>query len=178
MKTNLRFILVAVVLACIAALGFSHVARADCGTVPCTPLSGDVSTAGGTINLGTVVVTVPPDTGAGSVTATETTVTSADYPSDPSLLRGYQVNSGAGVTITIKDDQGNPLDNISKPLTISFANEPGGAIYRWTTPSELAAMGLSGSVGTWLPFPGYIKDGMICTQTFVPGLFAILSLTK
>lgn len=159
MKPTVRLITLLITLMCVALLGASHVALAGspCGSVPCTPSTGEIGPGpGGTINLGTSVVTVGDNSGYVDVSET------------PCSDRTSTI-CGPSVYVNIMDIHRNPEDYSTPPTQICFANPLGGGIFRWYTPSELGNV-----VGAWVQFPSFIKDNMICTLSYMPGTFAVI----
>ena len=147
MKTNLRFILAAVLLACIAALGFSHGVWAGPlmqGTVPTCP-----TTLTGSGKLTTCEATV--DSLGGGVTVTDTALSETVYPLPPRSL-----NFGPAVDVTTNG-------NLVILCFPDIDTPPVGNIWYWLE-----------SAGKWVYWPSYhTSDGLTCTLTGTSGIYTI-----
>ncbi len=167
MKKNFRFVVAAVILAAVAVLGFSRGAWAGplmAGTVPGCSMS---DTGHGE----------PLDTCYSNATfygglPSGWTATLTDYGNN-SALYPNPVPGGGGplVRLNVVDAAGN---NVLLPglMTLCFPDPTGmSVIFRWWTASDyIAVFGSSGPEG-WRVAPSYNANGLVCTQTFMTGIF-------
>lgn len=171
MKTIVRFVIAVVILLSFASVSGNEVAWAapsTSGTVP--PLKDGcdrVGSGGGVLNTGTSIVYLGSDVvpGGGSATAC------AILPDDLYALGNPQGKTkflGAGVSVVVYDAQANPLTILPAAMTVCFPNPLGyGQIHRYWPELDWAS--------SWVPFPTYISaDGLTCTVTFLPGIYAVI----
>jgi hypothetical protein len=154
MKINVRFVIVAVVLACIAALGFSRGAWAGPlmqGSVPscATSLTGSGS-------LTTCNATV---TSSGVVTVTDIALTN-EGPVPGSL------NFGPGVLL---EANGNLVEVCFPDIDVP----PVGNIFRWMSTADWRAEYNAVEAGRWVYWPTYHKGNLTCTSTWASGIYTI-----
>jgi hypothetical protein len=185
MKFNLRFVLAALLLACVIALPFNSSAVAKVKVVPATatptptptptpttaPAVSNCQTSASENQSGTMVLCSAdvniksgiPVGGVGNVSQ----VNLAQFPALPG-----QGKFSTGVNITILDKNSNPVNAL---VEVCFSNSGGsGYVYRWVTASEWKAWYNVVQNGSWVLFPTYNKaGGLTCTKSWVTGTFAL-----
>jgi hypothetical protein len=158
MKINLRFLIFGVILACIAALGFSRGAWAGPlmqGTVPNCAASQT-----GSEPLTTCSATV--DSQGGGVTVTDIALPEDDYPLPPGSL-----NFGPAVLL---EANGN-LVEVCFP---DIDTPPVGNIWRWMSSADWLKEYSTVEPGRWVYWPTYHKTGgLTCTMTWASGIYTI-----
>lgn len=164
MKPTVRLIIMMIILVSVALLGVNHIALAGspCGSVPCIPSCGEIGPgAGGTINLGTSVVTVGDNSGYVDACAISCNDPASKF-------------CGPAVYVKIMDIT-RKLELYSyPPEQICFANPFKGGIFRWSSLSDPQGLGPITPGGTWAQFPDFNQNGMICTLALEAGNFAVL----
>jgi hypothetical protein len=158
MKINVRFVVVAVVLACIAGLGFSRGAWAGPlmqGTVP----SCDSSLTG-YVSLTTCNSTVTSQ--GGDVTVTDIPLPEDDFPPIPGSK-----NSGPAVLV---EGNGNLVEICFPDIDVP----PVGNIFRWMSPADWLKEYNAVEAGRWVYQPTYHKaTGLTCTMSWDSGIYTI-----
>jgi len=167
MKNNLRFILAAVLLACIAALGFSHGAWAGPlanGTVPTCPTTGTISTKGSITTCHALVVVQYIPRGF-SVTSTEIDISSLGLPRHGKFPFGVQIS------FSNNSHRGIPFMMVS----VCFPDPTGkGIIYRYWPNADWNSFFKSNEKSRWVVSPTFHRNGYTCTQTWLPGIYTIV----
>ena len=172
MKTNYRFILAAVLLACIAALGFSHKAWAgplSQGTVPTCPTTGTIYARGKITTCHAVVQALYVPIGF-SVTSSEIDITSLGLPRHGTVTFGVQV--------TVLNANKKPVYIL--PINVCFPDPSGkGIIYRYFSNTDWRSFYNSpNEKGRWVVSPTFNQRnspaGYTCTRTWLPGIFTIV----
>ncbi len=169
MKISIRFIFAAVLVASIAALGFSHGAWAKpaaAGTVPACPISDTRYNRGGLKTCSSVdnVAGVPR---GGSATVTEIDLT-------PYGLVPGSSNFGPGVNVVILDSNGKPVPVAL--VQICFPDPTGvGNIFHWMSGADWRTYYKGGGAGRWVFWPTYHNKaaGLTCTLTWLTGVYTI-----
>jgi hypothetical protein len=153
MKTNLRLILAGVVIACLAALGFSHGAWAGPlmqGTVPSCP---QTITSTGSICFASAI-------GSGFILSDQDLA--AEGPVPGSLNFGPGVNlvaNGNLVTICFPDIDTPPVGNI----------------WHWMSSADWLNDYKTVEPGRWVYWPTYhTTGGLTCTSTWADGIYTIV----
>ena len=159
MKTKIRFVVAAVILAAVAALGFGHGAWAGPlmeGTVPgCSGDSCYVSADFGNLPGGF----------------------SASLVDNPDLGDFWSPVPGGGgpiITLVVLDAAGNPVEAPGL-MTLCFPNPTGvsGLFRWWSTADFLRWFGVANEPGRWMAVPTYeTTDGQVCTSTWITGTFS------
>lgn len=156
MKINSRLIVLAIVLACVAALGVSQGAWAGPlmqGTVPSCP-----TTQSGSGTLSTCNVT---GSGNGNYTITEVPLSEGEYPMVPGAK-----NFGPAVNLTSEKIL----------VEICFPDPTGvGNIFHWMTAADWTTYFGASQDAMWVYWPTYHKaaEGLTCTQTWIGGIYTI-----
>ena len=171
MKTNLRFILAAVVLACIAALGFSHGAWAGplaAGTVPACPSTGTISSRGSITTCRALVIGNWIPRGF-SVTSTEIDISSLGLP--------RHGKSSFGVQISFADKNNKPFPFML--VSVCFPDPTGkGIIFRYWPKPDWNTYFKTNEPGRWVVSPTFHitqnSVGYACTQTWLPGIYTVV----
>jgi hypothetical protein len=171
MKNNLRFILAALLLACIAALGVSHGAWAGPlahGTVPSCPTTGTIYKRGNIVTCHALVEVKYLSRG-GSVTSTEIDISSLGLP--------RHGKSSFGVQITLSGN--NHRSFPSMLINVCFPDPTGkGIIYRYWSNPDWRTYYKSNEKGRWVVSPSFHRMqshiGYTCTQTWLPGIYTIV----
>jgi hypothetical protein len=171
MKTNYRLILAAVILACIAALGFSHSVWAgplSAGTVPSCPITGTIYTKGKITTCHAVVQAYYVPKGY-SVTSTEIDISSLGLPRRGKFTYGVQV--------TVLNASKQPVNVLLN--SVCFPDPTGqGIIFRYFTKSDWLTFYHSNEPGRWVVSPTYHQinspAGYTCTINWLPGTFTIV----
>ena len=158
MKINLRFVVFGVILACIAALGFSHGAWAGPlmnGTVPECPPS--------TTGNGETCYVSASATGTGS----DFTITDVPLPADQFPIPPGSLNFGPAV-----DLEGN-----GDLVVLCFPDidtPPVGNLWRWMSPADWLHEYNSVEPGRWVYWPTFhTTNGQTCTNTYDNGIYTI-----
>jgi hypothetical protein len=165
MKTTLRILIIAIVLASTAVLGVNRGAWARTmsvsGTVPncANEMTGRI---GETLTLCSTAITVNWASG------TEVLVTSTDLASY-GMVPGA-LNFGPGATISVDGQTG------IGGVEVCFSDPTGvGLIYRWMSESDWQTYYNTVESGKWLLSPTYHKTGgLTCTQSWLLGTFTIV----
>ena len=152
MKINVRFVLVAVVLACVAALGFTHGAWAGSlknGTVP--SCASVIYSTGNTCYASA--------TGSGFMMMDFNLVDEGPVPGS--------LNFGPGVDL---ETNGNLIEVCFPDVD----TPPVGNIWRWMSSADWLREYNSVQPGSWFYWPTYHKDGnLTCTNTWDSGIYTI-----
>ena len=169
MKTSLRFIFFALILALIATLGLSRGAWAgplSQGTVPSCPRDDDLSASSGRMETCSASVDVQGLPEGGSASIEEEDISS--YSSVPGAKF-----TGMAIDIYVGDADGN--DSPAR-LEVCFPDPTGmGLIYRWWTSAEWQAYYALADSDRWVLSPTYYKvGGLTCTLSWMPGVFTIV----
>ena len=149
MKNNMRFIMAAIILALVAALGFSHgvwAGQLNAGTVPSCPTSG----VGGTFT-----------TCNATITGINTLITDVPMPTDPNgidIIPAGSKNDGPAVSL-LNSAAGTVLCFPDPDVRPVF-----GDIFFWNT-----------TTSTWVYVPSFSKvnPNMTCIYTFTDGIYTI-----
>ena len=171
MNKNLRFILAAVLLAGIAALGFSHGAWAGPladGTVPSCPSTGTIYTRGIIVTCRALVEVRWLPRGF-SVTSTEIDISSLGLP--------RHGTSSFGVQITLSDNNHRSFPFLL--VSVCFPDPTRkGIIYRYWPKADWHDYFKSNEAGRWVVSPTFHMTknsvGYTCTQTWLPGIYTIV----
>jgi hypothetical protein len=171
MKTNFRFIMAAVILACIAALGFSRGAWAgplSLGTVPSCPTTGTIYTKGKITTCHAVVQALYIPTGF-SVTSSEIDISSLGLPRNGKFTFGVQV--------TVLNANKQPVYIL--PVNVCFPDPTGkGIIFRYFPSADWRNFYNSNESGRWVVSPTFNQinspAGYTCTHTWLPGIYTIV----
>jgi hypothetical protein len=174
MKNNVRFIVVALILAGVAALGFSRGAWAGPfmqGTVPFCPTTGTIYVNGQIVLCSSdVLVQGLQGLPAGfHVTSTETDVFSFGLPPGGQFTHG--------VELTYFDNNNNPVPELE--VIVCFPDPSGaGLIYRWWTPADWLTYYNIDEPGRWVVSPTFNGSenpaGFTCTESKLPGVYMIV----
>jgi hypothetical protein len=171
MKINLRFIIAGLILASIAALGFSHGAWAGplaSGTVPTCPTSGTINTRGSITTCHAQVMALYIPRGF-SVTSTEIDISSLGLPRHGTSSFGVQI------TFSDKNHRSIPFMLVS----VCFPDPTGkGIIYRYWPNADWRTYYKSNEPGRWVVSPTFHGTkslaGYTCTLTWLPGIYTIV----
>ena len=169
MNTKIRFILVAVLVASIVAVGTTHGAWAKpgtAGTVPNCPLTNSQTSDGSLTTCSSAVVVSGVPFGGG-ITVTEIDLSPYGYAPG-------SVNYGPGVSIEIKDKDNTPVQEAL--LKVCFPDPTNaGMIYRWWSSADLEEYYHVDQPGKWLVSPTfYDKSGLTCTLSWLTGILTIV----
>jgi len=171
MKTNYRFILAAVILACIAALGFSRGAWAgplSVGTVPSCPTTGTIYAKGKITTCHAVVRALYVPNGF-SVTSSEIDISSLGLPRHGKVTFGVQV--------TVLNANKQPVNILLN--SVCFPDPTGkGIIFRYFSNSDWRTFYNNNEPGRWVVSPTFNQinspAGYTCTISWLPGIFTIV----
>ena len=166
MKTNIRFVVAAVILAAVAALSFSRGAWAGplmAGTVPGCGMSdtgsGDLDTCYANVDFAGL---------PGGLNATLT-----DYGNHSSLFPNPVSDGGGGplVALVVVDAAGNEVQAPAL-MTLCFPDPTGvSIIFRWWTVSDWKTYyGVDQAAG-WMFYPSFRTNGQVCSNTWLTGVF-------
>lgn len=167
MKTNVRFVVAAIILASIAALGFSRGAWAGPlmeGTVPTCPSSGSGATG---ITVDTCFSSVTVDANGYTLVVTEIDITQFGMAPGAHFF-------GPGVNVLILDKNNNPVDGVL--VEVCFADPTAaGIIYRWWSTADWQKWFSTADAARWAISPTYYKTGgLTCTQSWLSGNYTIV----
>jgi len=168
MKISSRLIIAALILACIATLGFSRAAWAGPlanGTVPSCQTTVTVNQPG-TMNTCSSSVDVGGIPAGGSASVAEVDIST--YPPVPGAKF-----FGPAVDVTVSDAN---LNEVPALIEVCFPDPTGmGLIYRWWTTSDWQTYYNSTEPARWVLSPTYYKaGGLTCTRSWLPGVFTII----
>jgi len=167
MKSNLRFLIFGVILACIIALGFSRGAWAGPlmqGTVPGCGMS-DTGSSGE--SLDTCYATTTFTSLPGGFTASL-----VDLPQGLDLPNPVSDGGGPIIDLVVTDEDGNAVEAPTL-MTVCFPDPTGVSVsFRWwSTADFLKWFGVAGQPGRWVVTPVFHTGGVVCTYTWVTGIF-------
>jgi len=160
MKRNLRFLIFGLVLACVAALGFSHGAWAGPlmnGTVPsCNTFAANLDTS----DIGDTITTC-------HATATGDGFSMSDQNlADEGMVPG-SLNFGPAVDLETNG-------NLVEVCFFDVDTPPVGNIWHWMTPADWLNEYHTVQPGSWVYWPTYHKAGnLTCTRTWDSGIYTI-----
>jgi hypothetical protein len=171
MKNSARFIVAALILAGVAALGFSRGAWAGPfmqGTVPSCPTT-DSTPGGGFDVICNSYVQAYLVSPTYTVTATETDITPFGLPPEGQFTNG--------VNVTFTDQNGNPVPELL--IDVCFPDPTGaGVIYRYWTTADWMTYFNSNEPGRWVVSPTFNEAedpaGFTCTETWNSGIYTIV----
>jgi hypothetical protein len=175
MKIGLRFVFAALLIACVAALGFNNHVSAVTTSVPppvvptATPTPScptyATETQNGTLAICSASVDVKANIPAGGV-AKVSQVNLYQFPPVPG-----QGNYSTGVNVAILDQNSNPVNAL---IDVCFPDAGGyGFVYRWVTASEWKAWYNVVQDSSWFLWPTTHKAGLTCAKSWVTGTFAL-----
>ena len=154
MKTTARFLVIGIILACIAALGFSHGVWAGPlmqGTVPNCQIT--ITATGSTCRASAI---------GSDFIMSDTALAEDIYPMVPGSL-----NFGPAVDLTTNGNL----------VTVCFPDidtPPVGNIWRWMTSADWLAEYKTIQPDQWVYWPTYhTSDGLTCTNTYASGIYTI-----
>ena len=160
------------VLAMVFVLSLTMTAFAQTGG---QPSSDDDFSDGGTLDTGNGSATVPEGTAqrgrldpVGSDDLDDLGGTgNSPPPTGQSFL-------SEGITLNLWGSTGGPLSSFSNPVKVCFPTPPvpGAAVRHWVPP-YVDASGVSQG-GYWQIMPTFSEGGQTCTNTSVPGTFALI----
>ncbi len=164
-----KFVIFAILIAALAALGLSRGVSAGSGysgtSDPlCTPLDSNTSNE---IILCTDSMTVEVQKAVGISVSVEAVSPDTTLPNAPG------VNFlGLATTISVVDSKGQPVKAVF--MQICFKDATKANVFRWWTQADFKTWFNAGGSGRWVYSPTYhTATGQSCTTNWLPGTFTI-----